>query len=321
MSLPRPSVGYVLPAPDYPAHRKMAKHLPAITPEVRGRSLAKFFHALQRSYGYYYSTPGYAPKAAARAADDVRLAGLARRGVAAARLPEAVKDRVRQALEPLVDELSAGIESKEVGARKFRDLNRRVDPAAFPVVFELFGQWLDESGIMAMFSAYSGAPLKMGSLFVQKNDAETSKHRYGVISEDGLPASRLGYMHIDSAVWPTVKILIYMTDVDIDGGPFRICVGTQALPSLFEFLVRKTNDGLKLPAEEFLALPDEFRQHALFGDYVDSSDAAAADLLAREWPVLSTDGDVICFDNNAVHRGGFVRKGHRLMLQLNFDPA
>lgn len=321
MLFPHPAVNYMLPMPDYSQHRKMAKYLSSITPEVRAESLGKFFHAFQRGYAYYYATPGYAPKAEALNAEDRNLRALARRGISASRLPEAVKAGVIAELAPLIEELSAGIEGKPVNERKFKDLNRQVEPERFPGVFEAFQRWLDDSGIQGMCSAYAGAGLKIGSLFLQKNDAETSRLHYGEISEEGLPTVPASYMHIDSAIWPTVKILIYLNEIDIDTGPFRFSVGTHVLPSLLEFMVRKTNDGLKLPPAEFLALPEEFRQHALFGDFIDAADPLAVDLLAREWAVQSSDGDVICFDNNGVHRGGFVRQGHRLMLQMNFAVA
>ncbi len=44
-------------------------------------------------------------------------------------------------------------------------------------------------------------------------------------------------------------------------------------------------------------------------------------MLANE--VVCTDGrsDLALFDNNGVHRGGFVRSGHRFMLQCQFWHA
>lgn len=321
LSFLRPA-GYVLPMPDYPAHRKMARHLAAVTPEVRNRALAAFLALLQKNYAYYYSTPGYEPKAAALASDDALLAGFARHGIVAHRLPEAVKSRVRDDLAPLIQELSDTIAGKEPRARKFRDLNRLITPDRFPGAIQALSEWFGGSPLKPMFEAYVGSPLRISNIALQKNDDETALAHYGPIGSDGLPAgNKTRYMHIDSTIWPTVKILIYLNDISEDGGPFRYCLGSHLQPSQFEFLVRKTNDGLKLVAEEFLSLPEEFRQHALFGDFVDGSDLAAADLLGREWAVRSTDGDVICFDNNGVHRGGFVRSGYRLMLQINFLTA
>jgi len=313
--------GFVLPMPEYSAHRKMAKFVGRITPETRVSGTARFLDALQKNYGFYQSTPGYAPKQAAVSSDDDRLTRFARRGIAAYRLPDTVKAQVRADLKPLIAELAAAIEEKEPSARKFRDLNRQIERKRFPGVFEGLAGWVGQSGVLAMFEAYVGARLQVSTLALQKNDDITARSHYGEIGRDGLPANKTSYMHIDSSIWPTVKILIYLTDVETTTGPFHYCLGSHLLPSLFEFMVRKTNDGLKLPAEEFLALPDEFRQHTLFGEFVDGSDPVSADLLSREWPVVSQDGDVICFDNNGVHRGGFVQSGHRLMLQMNFVAA
>lgn len=312
---------FALPTPDYLASRRMAKALPRVTPEARARGLDAFFEALRKNYAYFMATPGYEPKLRALRSDLPDLPAFARQGVRLFRLPHAAKAGIRSALAPLIAELSDAIAGKDPAALKFRDLNRRVDPAAFPGVFAALDEWLGASSARGMLEAYAGSPLLIGSVFLQKNDDATTRVHYGEIGEDGLPASRTSYMHIDSAIWPTVKILVYLNDIEATTGPFRYCIGTHMLPSLFEFMVRKTNDGLKLPAEEFLGLPVEFRQHALFGDFIDQFDPAGLDLLGREVPLLSESGDVICFDNNGVHRGGFVQAGHRLMLQVNFRPG
>ncbi|HEY5411123.1 MAG TPA: hypothetical protein VIJ94_10400, partial [Caulobacteraceae bacterium] len=104
-------------------------------------------------------------------------------------------------------------------------------------------------------------------------------------------------------------------------GPFRYVRGSHRLMGDFEALVRKTNDKLRQQTVRFLALPPEFGQHANFGDYIDETTPGAAGLLAKE--VALTDGrsDLALFDNHGVHRGGFVRSGHRFMLQCHFWHA
>ena len=41
--------------------------------------------------------------------------------------------------------------------------------------------------------------------------------------------------------------------------------------------------------------------------------------MARERAYHSEDGDLILFDYNGVHRGGFVREGYRYMLQCHLE--
>ncbi len=89
----------------------------------------------------------------------------------------------------------------------------------------------------------------------------------------------------------------------------------------FEAVVRKTNDKLRQDPTRFLALPCEFGQHANFGDFIDEATPGAKELLANEIAAGDGRSDLALFDNNGVHRGGFVRSGHRFMLQCHFSSA
>jgi hypothetical protein len=129
------------------------------------------------------------------------------------------------------------------------------------------------------------------------------------------------YMHVDSVHWPNIKALIYLDDVGPDQGPFRYVCGSHRLMQPYEAAVRKTNDKLRHQLVELCALPPEYAQHAIFGDYIDPESPEARALLAREAQVCDGGSDLVLFDNNGVHRGGMVREGHRYMLQCAFDAA
>ncbi len=86
-------------------------------------------------------------------------------------------------------------------------------------------------------------------------------------------------------------------------------------------MVRKTNDKEHIRDEMFLALPEPFRMITHFGDEMDPDSEAAQDLLRNERAYCDGESDLIMFDFNGVHRGGFVRKGYRYMLQCAFGAA
>ena len=126
-------------------------------------------------------------------------------------------------------------------------------------------------------------------------------------------------MHIDSALWPPLKVLIYINQVTKDQGPFRYVVGSHRIATEFELMVRKTNDKTGIHNEQFMALPPQFRMYTEFGDALEPHNEGAAALLQKEVAYCDGTSDLVMFDFNGVHRGGFVRQGHRYILQCCFE--
>ncbi len=120
---------------------------------------------------------------------------------------------------------------------------------------------------------------------------------------------------------PHTKVLIYLNDVGLDEGPFRYIDGSHRGVGDFELAVRKTNDKLRIKPPLFMALPEEFQLLADFGDHIDPDSDEAKAFLAREIAAYDDQkSDLVLFDYHGVHRGGFVRKGARRILQVNFAP-
>jgi hypothetical protein len=153
------------------------------------------------------------------------------------------------------------------------------------------------------------------------NTAAVTARDYGPLDADGVPSPSTRYMHIDSAMWPPVKVLIYLSPVTADQGPFRYVEGSHRLASEFELMVRKVNDRKTITGPLFMALPPQFRMYTLFGDVLDPESQGARELLSRERAYCDGVSDLILFDFNGVHRGGFVRSGHRYLLQCHFGRA
>ncbi len=309
---------FALPTPSYDQHPDLAPFVSRITEEVRREALAAFIPAMR---GVLYKLQRARDRQfdARIAAGDDLLQTLQRDGTALLQLDAPAKQWIRDYLAPIVQAI---LERLETLARiKFADGMIPLEPREHPQLFVEVERALEDCGALPVFSAYAGERLGLLRLAVQVNTARETRLKYGEIDAQGLPRLKTTYFHVDSTDWPAAKALIYLSDVERDHGPFRYVKGSHRLMDHFEAAVRKTNDRLKQPAIRFLALPRKFGQHACFGDHIDETSPGAAELLDNELVVCDGRSDLVLFDNNGVHRGGFVRSGHRLMLQCQFGAA
>ncbi len=119
-----------------------------------------------------------------------------------------------------------------------------------------------------------------------------------------------------------MKAVVYLDAMRLDQGPFRYVRGSHRWARPFEIVVRTTNDKLRLPRTMFMALPPALRANTEFGGGLEEEGPDAMRLLELEDVVLDAIGsDIILFDYHGVHRGGFVRRGARHILQCTFDAA
>jgi len=309
---------FALPTALYEARPELARYFDEITDEVREQALETFLPALHGRYQRLQRARRRQFEARIGAGDEV-LRAFQQDGVVLGALEPGVRRSLRAYLEPIARTILARLET--LAKIKFADGQVPLEPGDHPRLFVEVETALDEGGVLDVFSAYSGERLGLLRLAVQVNTARETRLKYGEIDASGAPRLKTAYFHVDSNEWPQVKALIYLSDVELDQGPFRFVKGSHRLMGDFEALVRKTNDRLRQPPVRFLALPPEFRQHASFGDYIDETTPGAAGLLADEVVVCDGGSDLILFDNNGVHRGGFVRSGHRFMLQCQFDSV
>jgi hypothetical protein len=307
-----------LPDPDYLGHPLLPTAAALTGREARLEALSRFLPAFQNALLAW--TRSERPDFEARIwAGDAVLADLQGRGcsVVPARpvLAGLLADRTAAEFDVLQAELDA------VERPRFRHLNRPLPRERFAEVYATFDQLIDELHIREAASAYMRRPLRVRDLYIQLNDARETAVRYGAIDERGLPSVETQYWHIDSDIWPCVKVILYLDAVSIDQGPFRYVEGSHRGVSDFELVVRKVNDSLKLPMHQFMSLPEELRKHALFGPYLTGAEEGVEQMMRREAILCAEAGSLILFDNNGVHRGGFVRSGRRRIIQCLFEAA
>jgi hypothetical protein len=308
-----------LPNPSYLVTPKFRPIAEEIDDQARIEALDSFLPEFHRNYARWVKTPRPDFEAQVQRGGQT-LRTLQSDGCVLLKIPAQAKAGLKAITEPLLADLEDA--AGKIEAPKFRDTARAVSIKESPELYSTFEAILRDLNVMEVAGAYARRPLRIKKLFVQTTDARITRSRYGEIGSEGLPSVRSSYWHIDSDIWPCVKALVYLTDVDLDQGPMRYVLGSHRQLGEFEAVVRKTNDGLKLPTKQFLALPDEFRMHALFGDHLDADDPEIQPLLQRERVLCDPEGgDFILFDNNGVHRGGFVRNGARRILQCLFEAA
>ncbi len=309
----------VLPNPDYLNHPRFKTAADRVNGDTAKAALTQFLPAFHRTYvDWLTSSP---PDLAARIGEgDEALRALQQCGFAQLTIDGAAKAELVALCAPLLAPLEARLSAFQ-GKPKFRDMNVALDGADSATIYRLVEEMFGDLSVFDTVSAYVRRPLKLKKLFVQLNNATETAARYGVIEQDGLPRLKSDYWHIDSDVWPCVKVIIYLNRVTLEQGPLRYVVGSHRAPPDFETVVRKTNDTLKLPADQFLALPEEFRMHALFGPFLSGAEPQIEALLAQETAISGEAGDLILFDTNGVHRGGFVRSQDRRILQCLFQAA
>lgn len=309
---------FALPVADYHAIAKFGQQLAEIDDRVRREALEAFLPALQERYLLEMQSPKRDFARRLRHGDDI-LRALQDDGVNLLSLDDATRRRIREDVTPIALQIVERMDG--LAKIRFADGQVELDPIRHAPLYLAIETALVDCGALEAMSAYAGGQLGLYRLVVQANTVRETRMRYGEIDAAGLPDRRTSYWHVDSKDWPTIKALIYVSDVELDQGPFRFVKGSHRLMGDFETYVRKTNDKLRQPMRRFLALPPEFGQHANFGDFIDVTTPGAAELLAREVAVTDGRSDLVLFDNNGVHRGGFVRSGHRFMLQCHFWRA
>ena len=306
----------VLPNPDYRSLPQYRKAWRKVDEQTRIQALASFMKPFHACYRRHLSSP--------RLDYDVRIHegdGILRRlqedGCSLSRIEAGRKATLTGLTAPLAQAVHAHLDAQP--RPRFSDQQLLLDRVEHAEIFDAVEETLSAEHIFAAGAAYVGAPIRLKTLAIQVNTQRATAFTYPVLDEEGIPEPKTRYFHIDSALWPPLKVLIYLNRVTLDEGPFRYVVGSHRLATEFELMVRKTNDKAKIYDELFLSLPAPFRMYTDFGDDMDPNGEAAAELLRNERAYGDGESDLILFDFNGVHRGGFVRQGHRYMLQCGFD--
>jgi ectoine hydroxylase-related dioxygenase (phytanoyl-CoA dioxygenase family) len=313
-----------LPRPDYARHPAYGQLFGRQPLSLRLQAVQKLWPSLKEQFAIVRAT---APARKGRPAQAGTLhERMSRNGAVALSLNAEEMLELRHLMGPAIEQVRLRKAAIQARDRAFKDMVLRLSLKTHPEVIRSLRAALERHGVVDAASAYLGVPVVMREVvrlqITDANDQPWHAHFEDIALRD--PATT--YMHIDSEP-RFVKGMLYLNEVTQDNGPFSYVLGTNNVRmSRFEYMVRKANDVSGLdkcdPAMRrlFSALPRALQLKSEFGnDLLDSSPQAAA-LLAREHPFTSSDGDLIVFDNNGVHRGKRVVSGERHAVQIQFRP-
>lgn len=308
---------FALPNPDYETHPRFSRFVDQVDDALRRDALDRFLPPFEAAYRRHLAAPRPNYDRQMGEGDEL-LSQLQAKGCALAAIAPLSKKTLVQLTWPVAAQVHSALEQHP--RPRFKHTQFRFSREEHAEVFGTVEQIFAQAQVFAAVNAYAGAALALKEVAVQVNTDRMTALEYGPLDADGLPSPRTRYFHIDSALWPNVKVLIYLSDVTADQGPFRYVEGSHRQATDFELVVRKVNDREAIGGGLFMALPPPFRMFTSFGDYMDPESEQARALLANERVYCDGVSDLMLFDFNGVHRGGFVRSSYRYMLQCHFAP-
>jgi hypothetical protein len=314
---------HVLPVISYREHPDY-RDLPA-NEEFRRFALDKFDPLLnEKRSGLAVSAPAYLGRPS-RARNSI-VDSLARDGVVEMRLPSDVMTRLRNAATPIGESLAARQNAmRESGARiTFQDTLVPVfkGEQSLPgteAVGEVVRTILSAEVYSVAEDYYAGFKPRILSVTIKRN-----LENHEMFRAAGRVTTKCAGLHIDSNSRACMNGIIYINEVGPEQGPFSYIVGSNRWAfDLEDRAIRKAIDetgfGGQGGRKYFAQMPGEYQRKAAFGwDLGDERDESAS-ILAAERSFLSDTCDMVLFDSDGVHRGGDVRRGHRLAILFNLS--
>jgi hypothetical protein len=209
-----------------------------------------------------------------------------------------------------------------------------MDPSTFPEskIFKLIQKFIDENRIFELVSDYMDSNLELAWAF--PNYSHHRQKWFRIKEHETI--SPTNYYHLDKDK-NMIKILIYLTDVSDQDGPFKYVKGsnlwkasicTFALHYGIDFNVNKLligeesnfkNNIFTARADILSEFPDAFIGSTHFGDFL-KRDSDITKLLLNESVVFTRKrGTLIIFDGGmGVHSGGNAYGGERLAIQIGY---
>jgi ectoine hydroxylase-related dioxygenase (phytanoyl-CoA dioxygenase family) len=186
---------------------------------------------------------------------------------------------------------------------------------------------LEKAGLYQATATVFDAPsakLRSLSVLVNHPNQDWATRLYRDVDVEAPPTA--GF-HIDSDGKCFTKIVLYLTDVGADQGPFGVVPGSHRWgEGSRDRIFRSAFDRSPLVVRSaklrrrFLSLPAEMQTKAEFGgDMIPGSPEAEA-LLQDEKVMTGPRGQLNLFNPDAIHRGGNVGTGERHVLLISIGP-
>lgn len=240
-------------------------------------------------------------------------------GCAVLSMPESTFVKIERLSSPNFMQLEVRRSIQKDGTRNFeasRSYARRDEAVA---LFSAIEQVFSESGIMEIAEVYLGRSVRLIDVNPQINDSSDDFWRR-IFPDLSISQPSAAYLHRDAS-GGDIKVIIYMSEVGSENGPFGYVLGTHQMPlRRADDHASEANDsnGMAGTGAEnrrcFAALPAAWRQKGAFGNDV-LDDTPVSNLLRNSlWQITGCKGSIVMFDTKGVHRGGMVVSGERRVL-------
>lgn len=240
-------------------------------------------------------------------------------GCAVLRMPDSTFTTIERLSAPNFIDLQERRYSSKNGVRNFeasRSYARRDEAIA---LFSTIEQMFSESGIMEIVEVYLGRNVRLIDVNPQINDSSDDFWRR-IFPDLNVSPPSTAYLHRDAS-GGDIKIIIYMSEVSSDNGPFSYVLGSHQMPlNRTDDHVSEANDSNGMAGTDvenrrcFAALPAVWRQKGAFGNDV-LNDTPVSNLIQNSlWQIIGGKGSIVMFDTKGVHRGGMVVSGERRVI-------
>ncbi len=244
---------------------------------------------------------------------------LAKQGVCVVGMsPEQFESIETEAL-PLINSLRNIRSKKSKPERDFLESRSTALMTEHRALFQVVESVFIKNGLLDAASKYLGHPVTIIDINPQINDSSDNFWE-NFYSDLDIPHPETAYCHRDAS-GGDIKIIIYLSDVNVNNGPFCFTVGSHKnRPNRIDNLIQEINDtsGFSSPAykgrKAFAALPAFLRKKCSFGTDIFPGSLQEKQIRASEWQITAKRGHAVIFDPKGIHRGGMVVDDERIVL-------
>ena len=251
---------------------------------------------------------------------------LATQGCSVRQLAPELMGPLHQSVQPLIGAIRERLgEMRSAGQSiGFKATQEMIGPDRHREIWKLAASTLQRAGVVQASLDYFGAAsakLKAAAVMVNPEGQDWCADLFPDAAVETPPT--VGF-HIDSSSYCTLKVVLYLDDVESDQGPFGL-IPTSHLweQGGRERTRRRAFDRSPLvsraPGQRraFASLPADMQLKAEFGGDMRAGAPDTEALLRSERVMTGPRGQLNLFDPEAIHRGGHVRRGERQVMLLS----
>lgn len=251
---------------------------------------------------------------------------LAAQGSCVRQLEPELLEPLHRAAQPLIASIRQRLgELRAAGAPiGFKATQELVAPDRHGEVWKLAARTMENAGVVGAsmdYFAAAAAKLKAAAVMVNPIGQDWCSDLFPDAAVETPPT--VGF-HIDSSNYCTLKVVLYLDDVGADQGPFGLIPTSHLWEQVSRDRTRRRAFDRsplvsRAPGQRraFASLPADMQLKAEFGGDMLAGAPETMALLQSERVMTGPRGQLNLFDPEAIHRGGHVRRGERVVMLLS----